>query len=159
MQNFLRFIQPSDGFFYLPLDHALVNFIDIRDVASVAARILLSPSVHDGNIYELSGNSALSIDSISQLFTSALGTHIGYIPISEQTALHVLECNGTPLWLASGIVELFSLQRSGMYSSVSPVVEEITGKKPNSFELFIHDHLNLFKAIIHHEPHNKLADR
>ncbi|NLW31240.1 MAG: SDR family oxidoreductase [Fibrobacter sp.] len=156
MQNFVRYVQPSGSFIYLPLNSARVSYIDVRDVASVAAEIILAQKEHFGNTYELTGPDSLTLDDIADILTSVIGTHIGYINISTETARHIMETLGTPQWMAEGMLELYSLQRAGKQSNVSDITEQITNRKPNNFEQFARDYSTIFKAIIEHEHHIKI---
>jgi hypothetical protein len=43
------------------------------------------------------------------------------------------------------VLGLYTAQKSGYYSDVSPVIEQVTGKKPISFEQFAKDYAEAFK--------------
>lgn len=151
MQNFIRYIQPTGNFIYLPLDNAQVSYIDVRNIADIASEILISGKEHFGNSYELTGPEALSGDDVADILTSVTDNHIGFVNIAEETAGHVLESLGTPHWMAEGMLELYRMQRSGRNAIISPVIEEITGKKPKTFEKFADEYSNVFKTIIQQE--------
>ena len=157
MQNFLRFLQPSGGFIYMPLNGGKVSYIDVRDVAGVASEVIVANHDHQGKTYEITGSMALSLDDVASILTSQVGTHISYINISEETARHVMLSLGTPGWMADGMLEIYSAQRLNLHQRVSPVVLELTGNEPVSFEKFAHDYANVFKAIVQHEHHTYLS--
>lgn len=157
MQNFLRYAQPSGGFIYLPLDQAKVSYIDVADVAMVASEILITGKAHYGAIYELTGSQALTLDDVTHIISSVVGSHVGYIPISEETAFHIMESLGVPKWMADGMLELYSMQRMGHNAMVNSTVEVICGKKPVSFEEFAFNNMAAFKEIIHHEPQTHIT--
>lgn len=151
MQNFIRYIQPTANFIYLPLDNALVSYVDVRNVAEVISEILIAGKEHFGKIYELTGPQALSTEEVAQILTSVSNHHISFIDIPDDTAFHVLESIGTSEWMAKGMLELYSLQRSGRNSFISPFYEDLLAKKPLSFERFAFEFASVFKAIIQHE--------
>lgn len=153
MQNFLRYAQPAGGFIYLPIEHAKVSYIDVLDVARVAAEVLIAGKEHFSKTYELTGPEALSVDDVAHIISMAVGSHIGYIPISEETAAHIMESLGIPSWMVKGMMELYALQREGKNSVVNTTVETLVNRKPVSFEEFVYRNTNLFKDIIHHEHH------
>lgn len=157
MQNFLRFIQPSGGLVYVPLNGAGVSYIDVRDVATVASEVLIAGKEHFGNTYELTGPFPLTMDDVADILSEAVGSHVGYINISEETAKHIMESLGTPGWMAEGILELYAMQRNGINSTISGSVEEITGRKPVPFDQFAYDYADVFKAIVQHEHHTYLS--
>ena len=49
-----------------------VSYIDTRDVAAVAARVLTSPG-HQGKAYALTGPEALSADEVAERLSAATG--------------------------------------------------------------------------------------
>ena len=112
---------------------------------------------HWGNTYEITGSRALTLDDVADCISYAIGSHIGYIPISEDTARHVLESLGTPAWMANGLLELYSMQRSGQNAGISTTFEQVTGKQPIQFEQFVKDSISVFKAIVQHEHHTYLS--
>lgn len=151
MQNFLRYAQPSGGFIYLPLNSTSVSYIDVTDVAAVITEVLIAGKEHFGATYELTGPQSLTVDDVAHIISSAVGSHIGYIPISEDTASHIMESLGIPAWMAKGLLELYSMQREGKNAIVNSTVETLCGSKPVTFEEFAFKNANLFKEIIHHE--------
>lgn len=151
MQNFLRYAQPSGGFIYLPLNHARVSYIDITDVAAVTAEVIIAGKQHFAATYELTGSEALNLDDVTHIISSVVGSHVGYIPIPEETASHIMESLGIPGWMATGMLELYSMQREGKNEIVNSTVETLCNRKPISFEEFVFNNSVLFKEIIHHE--------
>jgi uncharacterized protein YbjT (DUF2867 family) len=151
MQNFLRFMQPSGGIIFLPLNGAMVSYVDVRDIARLSAQIILEGQMHFGKQYEVTGPSGLSIDNVAEIISSITCQNVGYVPLQEETALHVMECLGIPSWMASGILELYTLQRMGLNDHVSKTIDDLTGTPPLSFEQFTYDHMELFKSIINKE--------
>ncbi|MDG5814332.1 NmrA family NAD(P)-binding protein [Chitinispirillales bacterium ANBcel5] len=156
MQNFVRYVQPAGSFIYLPLDDAAVSYIDMRDVARFCAEVILRAQEFQGCRFELTGPQALTPEDIAMTITKAVGYHISYIDISEETSLHVLESTGMAQWLAKGFVELYSLQRSGRFGETTTDFEKIIQRKPHTFEAFVRDYSNIFKAIIQQEHHTFL---
>jgi uncharacterized protein YbjT (DUF2867 family) len=62
MQNVLTYVAPSireQGAFYGAMDSARTSYVDVRDVAAVAAKALQGGE-HDGKVYELNGPEALT---------------------------------------------------------------------------------------------------
>jgi hypothetical protein len=48
-------------------------------------------------------------------------------------------------WLIDTILEGYNNLKKGYFSSVTNVVQEVTGKKPISFKYFARDHAEAFK--------------
>ena len=67
MQNFVNFFTPTiktNSAFYIPGGDAKVSFVDVRNIAAVAAKVLTehdeSESRHFGKVYNITGPEALS---------------------------------------------------------------------------------------------------
>ncbi len=90
MQNFIKVsYRPSINgkTFYLPLKNARSSFVDIRDVAEVAARILHEKSnKHYNKIYYITGGQLLNCNDFADILEAILGEPINYVTITEQTA-------------------------------------------------------------------------
>jgi uncharacterized protein YbjT (DUF2867 family) len=153
MQNFLRFMQPSGGFLFLPLNSAKVSYVDARDVAAVAEKTIIDNVNHVNKIYEITGPYALTLENVAEVISRVTDHHVGYIPLQEETALHVMESIGFPLWIARVLIELYQQQRMGHNEHVSNTLVEIIGRKPLPFEIFAHDHAEQLKNIVEHQQY------
>lgn len=72
----------EDDRVYLPAGAGRVAFIDTRDIAEVAANILISPTSHQAQTYTLTGSEAISFDQVANLLSHELGRSISYHPAS-----------------------------------------------------------------------------
>jgi hypothetical protein len=72
------------------------------------------------------------------------GRQIAYIDIKEEDARKGLKAMGTEDWLVEAILEEFYQTKLGNRSTISNTVEEILGRKPNSFGRFVNDYANFF---------------
>jgi uncharacterized protein YbjT (DUF2867 family) len=153
MQNFLRFMQPSGGFLLLPLNSAKVSYIDARDVAAVAEKTIIDNVNHVNKVYEITGPYSLSLENVAEVITNVTGHHVGYIPLEEETALHVMESLGFPTWIARVLIELYEQQRMGHNEQVTNTLAEILGRKALPFEIFAHDHTEQLKNIVEHQQY------
>jgi uncharacterized protein YbjT (DUF2867 family) len=149
MQNYLNFGTPqtikSQGAFYSPLGEAKVSPIDTRDIAAVAARVLVEGG-HDGKCYDLTGGESLSNGEIAELFSQALGRKISHLTIPEAAASEAMAKAGTTPWLVHLLTELNAVGKAGYLAEVKPDTELILKRKPIKFAQFIQDHLATFKA-------------
>jgi uncharacterized protein YbjT (DUF2867 family) len=151
MQNFLRYVQPSGNLVAMPLNNTKVSYIDVRDVAAVGAEVLIGGKDFFAKTLELTGPDAITMDDVADVLSKEVRSHVGYIPISEDVARHILESAGTPYWLLEGMLELYKMEREMMNCNVYSTVEDVTGKKPLGFDRFARDHVEAFKAIVQHE--------
>lgn len=110
MQGLLSFRSTIsfEGAFYAPAGDAKVSIVDVRDIASVAARALTECG-HAGKTYDITGPEALTHAEMAQHLSKAVGKQITYVDVSPgamREALCVLGCpRGKPLaWLRTMII-------------------------------------------------------
>jgi uncharacterized protein YbjT (DUF2867 family) len=129
--------------FYKPMGDAKVSLVDVRDIAAVAVAAL-TQSGHEGKAYDITGSEALSNEQIAEILSTVVGRKINYVDISEDAASQGMKAAGMPEVLVDAFMELNRIAKAGNASNVSPVVEQVTGKKPISFEQFARDYADVF---------------
>jgi uncharacterized protein YbjT (DUF2867 family) len=67
-----------DSRLYVPAGNARVRWVDVRDVAVVAAAVLCEPEAHRRKAYELSGLEALSFGEVARILQEALHRPVRY---------------------------------------------------------------------------------
>jgi uncharacterized protein YbjT (DUF2867 family) len=150
MQNFVNFfaqtIKNQDAF-YLAAGDGKVSFVDVRDIAAVAVHSLVDGvgSQHEGKAYDITGGEALSYGQAAEVLSSEVGKKINYMNISDDDARKGMKDTGADDWTINSMIELFEIIRAGYASAVSPMVEQITGHKPVTFEQFAKDHAGAFR--------------
>jgi uncharacterized protein YbjT (DUF2867 family) len=130
--------------FYLPDRDARWNLIDVRDIASVAAKTLTEPG-HERKAYELAGPEALSNSEIAEKLSRVLGRTVTYVDISDDQFRAALLGIGMPQTLVEGLVDLHHVIVSGSFAAATPWVERITGSKPGTFDRFALDSAEAFR--------------
>jgi uncharacterized protein YbjT (DUF2867 family) len=146
-QNYITFTGAtikSQNAFYLPLGDAKLSLVDTRDIAAVAAAALTEDG-HEGKTYLVTGSEALDNKQIADIFSSVLGRTIQYVDVPEDAARDGMKEAGMPEPEMNLVLGLYADQKAGKYSNLSPVVEQITGKKPISFDQFAKDYAEAFK--------------
>lgn len=122
-----------------------VSFVDTRDIAAVAAKILTIEGVeHMNKIYDITGGEAISFAQAAEIMSKEIGRKIAYIDISEEDARKALKEMGMDNWLIDAVMEGFYSIKAGYGSQTTNVVEQITGRKPISFSQFVRDHVSFF---------------
>ncbi|MBW4640717.1 MAG: hypothetical protein KME05_21325 [Gloeocapsa sp. UFS-A4-WI-NPMV-4B04] len=96
-------------------------------------------------IYQVTGSEALSNQQIASILSAVLDRQITYVAISEQAAREALKEAGMPEQEINLVLGLYTTQKFGYYSDISPVIEQVTGKKQISFEQFARDYTEDFK--------------
>jgi uncharacterized protein YbjT (DUF2867 family) len=151
MQNFVNFFGQTiknESAFYLPAGDGRVSFVDVRDIAAVATEILLTKSngsqQQENKAYDITGHDALSYSQAAEILSGGIGKKISYIDIGEEDARRGMKKMGMEDWLIDAIMELYYIIRTGHASRTTNAIEQITGRKPVSFEQFIRDYASSF---------------
>jgi uncharacterized protein YbjT (DUF2867 family) len=146
MQNYANFMGhtiKTQSAFYLPLGDSKTSYVDTRDIASVAVEVL-TKSGHEGKAYNITGPDSLSNYQIAEILSTVIGRKINYVNVSDDDARKGMQGAGMPDWMVDALMELYTIQRAGYASDISPVVERVTGKKPISFAQFARDYAYAF---------------
>jgi uncharacterized protein YbjT (DUF2867 family) len=152
MQNFVNFFAPTiktNSAFYIPGGDAKVSFVDVRNIAAVAAKVLTehdeSGTRYFGKAYNITGPEALSYLQAAEILSNTAGKKINYVNITEADARRGMKDVGMNEWFINIALELFDNYRKGYASQVSDAVESITGNKPISFSQFTMDYAGAFR--------------
>jgi uncharacterized protein YbjT (DUF2867 family) len=147
MQNFAPMYAHSiitRGMIYAPLADARMSYVDARDVGAVAVR-LLTKEGHQYQECEVTGPEAITCTQLAEIFSSLLHTPVHYATISDEETEKALLGRYSP-WRARAVVTLLQFYRQGGGNLVTPVVDEVTGRKPCTAAAFISEHLQSFQA-------------
>jgi NAD(P)H dehydrogenase (quinone) len=124
-----------------------VALIDSRDVAAVFAVILTEgPQRHAGQIYDISGPTAVMMHEVAGYISTALGTRVEYHARTEAQQRAVLESAGLPALLADVLIGVDDITRDNVYAIPSPTVFDLTGHPPRSVKDWVDEHVSLFAA-------------
>ncbi len=134
---YLRDIK-EDGRIYVPAGKGRVAFIDVSDVAAVAAQVFLEPERHQGQALTLTGPVALTFDEVASTLEQALHRPVKYEAASVLGyARHLRTARGMP-WMQIVIQTIlhFGL-RGGDAEKVEPTVEAMLGRPPRSMKEYV----------------------
>jgi uncharacterized protein YbjT (DUF2867 family) len=148
MQNVLAYYAPTiraQGAFYAAMGNARISFLDVRDIAKVAADALRG-GAHDGKIYELNGPEALTCGEIAEKITRQTGIAARYVDISEEAQRLVMRDQKMPEWLVTALLELQEYYTRGKGSEVDDLLERLLGRKPITMDRFLAETAGAFRA-------------
>lgn len=144
MQNFNTFwlhgIQ-SAGQIYLPVGAAKGSFIDARDIAAVAARLLTSDAFNNRD-FDLTGSRALNHAEVASILTQVTGKSIGFTDITAEAMLEGLLGAGLPKDYAEFLVMILGFFKAGYSERITDAVKQITGQEPRTIEQYAQDYLS-----------------
>ncbi|UCD93205.1 MAG: SDR family oxidoreductase [Methanobacteriota archaeon] len=146
MQNFFMHVDTikAQNAIYTITGEGTEGFIDARDIAAVAVEALTGEG-HEGKIYSITGPEAVSYDQAAEVLSDVLGRKITHVKMSEEDARKGFVEAGWPDWLLNAYLVGGRITREGRTSTVTSTVEEVTGKKPTTFEQFAREHAEIFK--------------
>jgi len=125
--------------------NAPIAFVDMRDVAAVAAKILTSDG-HVGRIYTLTGSEALTYAQVAEKLSKLLGTTIKYVDLSPQQLKQSMLQLGMPQWQADALVDLAAYYMEGPGAGITGDVQRVLGRQPIRFDQFLQDYAASFAA-------------
>ncbi len=136
MQNFssgfLRDAIRDRDRFELNAGDGRVSFVDVRDVAAVAAAAL-GGGPHDGREYTLTGTESFGFVDVARLLTEAAGRTITYAPVEAARMRALMREHGWPEAQADVAARLYESVRSGVREPVHDDLEQILGRAPRRF--------------------------
>jgi uncharacterized protein YbjT (DUF2867 family) len=122
----------------LPAGRGRTAFVDARDVAAVAATVLLDEG-HTARACTPTGPAALTYHDVARILSAELGRTIRYRPVGLlRYVLHARRA-GMPAGMALVTAAIYSVCRFGWAGSLSDDVRTITGRPPISLAQFAHD--------------------
>jgi uncharacterized protein YbjT (DUF2867 family) len=148
MQNILTYYAPTirtQGAFYAAMGNARTSFIDVRDVAAVAAKTLTSPG-HAGKTYELNGPEAITYAEVAEKITRASARRVQYVDISAVQQKQAMLDQRMPDWLVTALLDLQAYYTGGKGCDVDDVVSNILGRAPRTMDQFLADFADNFVA-------------
>lgn len=146
MQNFSRQMAAAirdDGVIAQPVSRAAISFVDARDVAAAAARVLTSGG-HEGRVYDLTGPRALSYPQVAETFSAVLGRPVRYLAQSDAQARQGMRARGVPDFHAAALIEVAAAYRDGGAERVTTDLADLTGRPARPLEQFVRDHRSSF---------------
>lgn len=135
-----------DGRIYVPAGNGKVAFVDLRDVGTIAAEILLSETSYWGGVYTLTGPASYSFHDVARLLSQNLARSVKYVPAGVAGYIyHLVRRRQLPLTQAIVQTILHVGLRFGQAEKVDPTLGKLLNRKPNSVETYIEDHVDLWR--------------
>lgn len=145
MQNFFWFKDPiAKGFLPQIAGKGSVSWVDTRDVARVAARVLIEEG-HNHATYFLTGPETLDMKEAASRLSQVTKRKVRYLDLPNPIFKLILRLTGNSRWMANGLIAQFSDVVAG-HHDIDPTFEikRLTGVAPKSFTDFVRDHRDEF---------------
>ena len=133
----------QQGAVYFPGGEGKVGAIDPWDIAAVAAAALTGEG-HTGQSYALTGPELLTMGEMTTTLSRVLGKPIQYIDVPDSAIGESMRKAGVPEYAVKGLVEAFAAVRQGRFAYLTDTVEQVTGRRPRTFETWCREHRAAF---------------
>jgi uncharacterized protein YbjT (DUF2867 family) len=141
MQNFNTFWLQGineQGKILLPVGQAKASFIDARDIAAVAARLLTSDDAN-GRDFDLTGPQPLDHGAVARILSQETGRSIAYQEIEPDVLRKGLLAGGVPADYAEFLLVILGILKQGYAERTTDAVRELLGREPIRFEQYARD--------------------
>jgi uncharacterized protein YbjT (DUF2867 family) len=139
MQNFSEtFLKPIDGAITVPTGDGAEAFVDVEDIAAVAAATLADPGSHAGAQYAPTGPDRLTVRGAAEVIGSVIGQPIRHVDIDRRAWVDAVIASGVPAEYGEMLTLLTETVASGEGSQPNDDVHTVTGVPPTSFAEFAH---------------------
>ncbi len=127
------------GELFIPAGRGRTSFIDVRDIAAVAARAFTDPSLQ-GQAHDLTGDEALTYDEVAGLFSAVLGRRVVYRRPGVIRFIARWIKKGLPVPFVLIMAGIYSTARLGLAGRVSKDVPRILGRPAITMRQYIEDY-------------------
>lgn len=146
-QNVVTYFATSiraQGAFYSSMGNARVSFLDVRDIAVVAAKALTGPE-HRGKTYELNGPEALTYAELAEKISKQAERPVQYVDIPVEAQRKAMLDQGMPAWQVDALLDLQEYYTSGNGGAVDSLLPKLLGHPPISMERFLAEFAGEFR--------------
>ncbi len=147
MQNFAT-VHRADirdrGEIWAPAGQGRTSFIDVRDVAEAAVRVLTEPG-HERRAYALTGTGAFSLNEVAAILTEALDHAVVYRNPGIIAFLRHIRAAGHPLAFGLVMTGVYTIARLGLAATITPDLEVLTERTPGTLRSFVRDYTDAWQ--------------
>jgi uncharacterized protein YbjT (DUF2867 family) len=153
MQNIVAFIAPSvreQGAFFAAMGEARTSYLDLRDIAAVAARVATSLGEHRGKTYELNGPEALTSAELAQRIARVCQGEARFVDIPEAVQRNAMLGMGMPQWRVDALLDLQRYYTNGQGGEVTDELAQLLARPPMRLDSFLEEHKDSFRSKVAH---------
>jgi uncharacterized protein YbjT (DUF2867 family) len=146
-QNVIAFFAPTirtEAVFYSSMQNARNSFIDVRDIAAIAAKALAAGD-HSGKIYELNGPEAINYTELAAKISKVAGREVKYVDIPMDAQRKAMQEQNMPEWLITALLELQQYYLNGKGGETDRLAQKLLGRAPITMEQFLAENADEFR--------------
>ncbi len=150
MQNFLGDAPTvrEEGRLYGSIGDARVAYVDVGDIAAVAAGVLTTSIEGAARTLEVTGPASLTMLQVAETISRVTGHRVAYVDLLRHEARDRLVRGGCPQWLADDLVALGDELADGSNATVTDVIRTVGGREPRTFEAFVRERAAEFQPVV-----------
>lgn len=149
MQNIPAFYAPTirtQGAFYSASKDAHIGFIDVRDIAAVAAKALtLGQQEQRSHTYELTGPEGITYSDLAARISRVAGREVNYVDLPAAELKKGMLGSGMPEWQAEALVRLVGYYTSRKQEVLNDNVKTILGREARRMDDFLRENADAFR--------------
>jgi uncharacterized protein YbjT (DUF2867 family) len=139
LQNILAYNAPSirsQGAFYAAMGDAKVSYLDVGDIAVVAAKALHA-GAHAGKTYELLGPEAISNQELAKRISRVAGRTVNYVDIPESAQREAMLGLGMPEWQVTALIDLQQYYKQGGAAKTDGLLKSLIERDPVTLDQYL----------------------
>jgi uncharacterized protein YbjT (DUF2867 family) len=125
---------------------ARTSYLDLRDIAAVIARLLITPAEHIGKTYELNGPEAVTYTELAERIARVSNRPAKYVDIPETVQRKGMLDSGMPEWLVDALLDLQRYYTTGQGGEVTDVLPRLLGRPPVMLDEFLKEFRDSFRS-------------
>jgi uncharacterized protein YbjT (DUF2867 family) len=146
-QNVVAFFAPTirtQGAFYNSMRDTKNSFLDVQDIAAVAAKSLAAGE-HAGKIYELNGPEAINYAELAKKVSKVAGREVKYVDIPMDAQKKAMLDQGMPEWLTTALLDLQQYYVNGKGGDTDGLLQKLLGRAPITMDEFLKENVAEFR--------------
>ncbi len=150
MQNFQTFWLQGineQGKILLPVGKGKASFIDARDIAAVAVRLLTTHD-EDQKAFDVTGPEALDHDQVASILSEVTGRRIVYQEIEPRALRDGFVAAGVPADYADFLIAILGYLKQGYAAPITDAVKKLLGREPIAFRQYARDERAAWKPAL-----------
>jgi uncharacterized protein YbjT (DUF2867 family) len=139
LQNIVAYNAPSiraQGAFYAAMGDAKVSYLDVGDIAVVAAKALQG-GTHSGKTYELNGPEAISNQELATRISRVTGRTVNFVDIPESAQRQAMLGAGMPDWQVTALLELQQYYQQGGGAKTDGLLQSLIERAPVTLDQYL----------------------
>lgn len=141
MQNFVNFFSYDikKGSVYQPAGDGQIAWVDVRDIAAVNTKVMLSPEHYTNKELTITGGENLSYSEALDVISKIIDKPITFVDIDAEKSIDAMKGYGMSQFSIDMMSSLNEIIKAGYASGTTETVQELTGKEPIKFKQFAMD--------------------